>query len=164
MEYTIVDQPAFTLTGQGLRVSTKNGQNFTLIPQFWEDCEANGLIDRIKSWSSPKLFPSGAVFGICTDFAADMSEFTYAIAAERSEGAAPAELIEFPIPPASWACFTAIGPLPESIQSVWKRIWSEFFDVSSYSHGNGPEIEIYFGGNPSSADFTCEVRIPVVKK
>ena len=68
------------------------------------------------------------------------------------------------IPEATWAVFTSIGPLPESIQEVWKRIFQEFFPGTTYEHADLPELEIYYDGDTDSEDYRCEVWIPIIKK
>ena len=49
------------------------------------------------------------------------------------------------IPASTWAVFEIIGsmrPLPNAMQDIWKRIYSEWLPNSGYEHAMLPEIEI----------------------
>ncbi|NLD49272.1 MAG: AraC family transcriptional regulator, partial [Clostridiaceae bacterium] len=64
----------------------------------------------------------------------------------------------------TWAVFESIGPLPETLQNVWGRIYSEWFPSSGYEAAPGPEIlwnESPDTGNPKHRS---EIWISVKKK
>ncbi|KAB8138124.1 AraC family transcriptional regulator, partial [Gracilibacillus oryzae] len=54
--------------------------------------------------------------------------------------------------------------MPDAIQNVWKRIFSEWFPSTGYEHADAPELEVYYPGDPASADYRSEVWIPVIDK
>jgi AraC family transcriptional regulator len=164
MEYELTHRSAFVVLGRPLRVSMKEGDNFRLIPEFWQKCVGDGTVRQLAASAAGSVLPVGTVVGVCTDFSSSMDEFTYVIGAEKGETTALAESIEIPVPAALWASFEAVGSLPDSIQSVWKAICTEFFGVTEYQHGHGPGIEVYGSGDPSAADYRCLVWVPVVKK
>jgi AraC family transcriptional regulator len=164
MDYRIVEKPAFPVVGKALRVGTKDGENLRRIPQFWDECLKDGSHDRLAALAGREGILGDVTLGICTDFAPNMEEFTYMIAAEKPDGATLEGMVEKTVPAASWAVFEAAGPLPEAIQTAWSRIWSEFFPTAPFKHGDGPELELYPRGNPHSADYKMEVWIPVVDK
>jgi AraC family transcriptional regulator len=68
------------------------------------------------------------------------------------------------IPSHTWAIFESTGPMPDAIQNVWKRIFSEWFPSSNYEHAKGPELELYPEGDTNSPDYYCEIWIPVIQK
>jgi AraC family transcriptional regulator len=164
MEHQIVDKPAFKVIGKALRVTTKDGENFRRIPQFWQECVSDGTVGRLVEVASTSDALPNVTLGICADFADDMSEFTYVIAAAGAPTPHPDDWIEKAIPAATWAVFEATGAMPDSIQAVWIGIWSEFFTSSSYRHGDGPDVEIYPPGDPMAPDYRSEVWVPVVHK
>ncbi len=43
------------------------------------------------------------------------------------------------IPAATWAKFTAVGPLPGAIHALSTRIFEEWFPATAYEHTGGPE-------------------------
>ena len=169
MEYRIIEKPGFTVVGKTLRVSTKDGENLNSIPQFWNRSHQDGTLETLTGLALDGAPPGGVTLGICTDFSDNMEKFTYMIAAQvpadiASFGGVPQGMIEQSIPAATWAVFQAKGSLPDSIQTVWSRIWSEFFADEQYVHGFGPDLELYPPGNPMASDYGCEVWIPVVRK
>lgn len=68
------------------------------------------------------------------------------------------------IPPLTWAVFPGKGKMPDSIQVVWKRIFSEWFPAMDYEHAEGPELEVYLPEPCDDGESSFEVWIPIVKK
>ena len=58
----------------------------------------------------------------------------------------------------------AIGPLPDSMRKVYRRIFSEWFPSSGYEHAKTPVLEVFHPGDFISSDYRCEIWIPVIKK
>ena len=164
MEYRITELPEFAVTGKAIRVQTTDGENFRRIPEFWAECNDDGTVEYFSDLAAGRLFPHKATLGICSDFARDMSECTYMIGAEKEQDKAIDNIRTLTIPSSTWAVFEAVGPLPGSIQSVWRRIWTEFFGVAEYEHGPAPDFELYPPCHGISAEQRCEVWIPVTKK
>lgn len=67
------------------------------------------------------------------------------------------------IPAYTWAIFTSIGPLPNAILNVFRRIYQEWFPAAGYEHSGGPELEVYLPGDSTAEEYRCEVWIPIVK-
>lgn len=63
-----------------------------------------------------------------------------------------------------WAVFEAVGPFPETLQNVWGRIYSEWFQSSNYEQIEGPEILWNEKKDVTSPTFRSEIWIPVLKK
>jgi AraC family transcriptional regulator len=164
MNYTITEKPSFKVAGKALRVSTKDGENMRRIPQFWDECHADGTHDRLVALAVRGAVLGDVTLGICADFAANMEEFTYMIAAESTETEVPDGLVERAVPALTWAVFTASGPMPDAIQNLWGQIWSDFFPAGQFTHGDGPDLELYPSSDPSSPDYTFQVWVPVVKQ
>lgn len=165
MDYRIVEKPAFTVAGKGLTVSTKDGENMRTIPAFWQESMSNGTVEKLAGLIEGGGVTGGAMLGICADFRRDLQEFDYIIGIEKAADATPAGFVPRRIPAANWAVFESVGPLPDALQSVWQRIFSEFFPSTGYEHVEGvPEIEVYPGNDVTSDNYRCEVWIPIVKK
>lgn len=164
MDYRIVEKPAFHVAGKTQRVSTKNGENMRQIPEFWQACMGDGTFAVLSALPGDKPALGQGMLGICMDFAPDMSEFTYMIGAEAPSGASPAGMVERDIPASTWAVFQAKGALPDSIQTVWGRIMSEFLPAGEYAHAPAPDVEFYPPGDPMQPGYECSVWVPVVKK
>lgn len=167
MEFRIENRDELALVGIPLRVNCEGGENFRAIPAFWTKINAEGLVGRLEE-AMPEDTKFG-VMGVCAgDFDEATKTFTYLAAVERPSGEEarvrlPSGCVELTAPAGSWAIFSARGPIPDAIQSVWKRIYSEWFPTSGYEHSGGPELEVYSRGDMSAADYYCEVWIPIRK-
>ncbi len=164
MEYRIEEHPAFTTVGHEIRTSTAGGENLSAIPAFWRDVSTDGRLGELE-----KLVPDGKVYGICIADANARDEMSYVIAVREDGrntriGAEVAEgrLVRSTVPSATWAIFEAIGPVVESIQETWRRVFAVWFPSTNYEHASGPDLEVYFTDqDPASPDHRCEVWIPI---
>jgi len=164
MEPRIADKPSFRVAGKSRRISMKDGENFRVIPQFWRETVEDGAHSRLVALAATGRVCPNRLLGVCSDFAADMSEFTYMIAAEAEAGADTSGLDEKGVPALTWAAFEAVGPPPEAIKKVMETIWSQWFPSSGYGPADGPSLEVYPGGDPMKADYRFEVWTPIKKK
>lgn len=164
MDYQIVEKPSFRIVGRPLRVSTKDGENMRAIPDFWQECVANGTLGQLAALAEKSGVFAGDMLGACTDFASDMSEFTYLIAAESPTAKVPDSMVELVAPASTWAVFQAKGAVPDSIQSAWGYIMSEFLPSGEYAHAAGPDLEVYPPGDPMQPSYQCSIWVPVNKK
>lgn len=163
MDYKIVDKPAFKVIGKGIRVSEKNGENYRRIPEFWGECYHSGFCAQLEQMADSNAVTGACKLGICVDYAAEQSEFTYLIGVENTKGAVPEGFTETEIPAAAWAVFESVGPMPDAIQNLNKRIYSEWFPTTGYERAGEFDMEVYPSGNPDSKNYRCEVWIPVIR-
>ncbi|MCG7408235.1 AraC family transcriptional regulator [Paenibacillus sp. ACRRX] len=159
MEYKLVDKPAFHAIGKALHTTTKDGENLRRIPEFWGQCNEDGTYCRLA-----ELEPTHHFLGICTDFKHDTEEMSYWIAVESNQAVEDTTLDSYLVPANTWAVFPASGAMPHAMQQLWERIFQEWFPATGYEHADGPELEVYPSGNPSSEDYQFEVWIPIKKK
>ncbi|MDQ6418862.1 GyrI-like domain-containing protein [Paenibacillus sp. LHD-117] len=159
MDYRIEDKEAFTIVGKSLAVSCKDGENHREIPKFWGRCHDDGTVAALET-----MAPGELALGVCLDMNVETGDFTYMIAVKSDSDKASGELVAREVPASTWAIFTSIGPLPDSIQTLFGRIFSEWFPATGYEHAGGPEIEAYTVGDTCADDYRCEVWIPIMKK
>ncbi|MDF2632980.1 MAG: AraC family transcriptional regulator [Caproiciproducens sp.] len=158
LNYKLIEKDAFTVVGKKTMVSNKNGENFKIIPKFIESCNEDGTCETLEK----KCVDDMGVMGICANFQKDCFDYYMAVTYAGDEILAGMETLY--IPKLTWVVFEAIGPMPDAIQDVWKRIFSEWFPTNEYEHADGPELEVYEQGDMSKADYKSYVWIPVVKK
>ena len=167
MELRIEKRGEMVITGLAIRVSCENGANQRDIPAFWQECHKKGTVGALLR-AKPEDAKMG-VMGVCVnDFDDRTKTFTYLVAIERptddkARKALPRGCTELKVPPGTWAVFPSRGPLPAAIQTVWKRIYSEWFPTSGYEHADSPDLEVYGMGDTQAADYYCEVWLPVTK-
>ena len=148
LDYRIEEKEAFTVVGIKKGFNVENG--YREIPKFWDE------------WMSDMKGLKG-MFGVCTDM--DGKNFDYWIAdllmpfAEVPEG-----LSTFQIPAGSWAIFKCVGPLPESMQSVNTKIWSEWLpSLQGYTFAADYSLEAYTPPAENPADTVSYICIPLKK-
>lgn len=158
LNYKLIEKEAFTVVGRKIKVSTKDGKNFEIVPKFCSDCQKDGTCETLGRMVTDDM----GVMGICANFKNE--EFDYYMAVTCADGKIPAGMETLLIPKHTWAVFESVGPMPDAIQDVWKRIFSEWFPASEFEHADGPELEVYEPGDMSKPDYKSYVWIPVVKK
>ncbi len=155
MNYKIVKKEEMHIIGFKKWFSTENDSQLTEIPKMW-DSVTDELREQITALSN-----NDGVVGLCADMY--NGGFDYWIGC-MSDGECPANLEEMTIPATSWAVFEVIGsmrPLPNPMQDIWKRIYSEWLPNSGYQHAMLPEIEYYSAGDMMADNYRSEIWIPV---
>ena len=135
----------------------KDGQNFILIPKFWDDVYANGDCDKLMTYDTDA---NKAVYGVCYNFKTESFDYMIAVKGERMD-VGDYEVLE--VPELTWVKFECRGRLPEAQQNVWKRIFTEWLPTSGYEHDEGPEIEWYSNQDMNSENYLSEIWIPIKK-
>lgn len=158
MDYKIKEKEAMSFIGISRRFSTIDNQNFIEVPKFWDKIwslsEAKPILDNMGSMG---------LVGLCYNGDETMKSFDYMIGVEAKDSISGEGLESIAIPKSLWAVFPSKGPLPEAIQQVWDKIFTDFFKKHPYTHAPLPELEVYYEGDPSSKNYYCEVWIPVKK-
>lgn len=152
MDYKIVKKDAFQVV-----VKTKSfcGEMCEEgIPKFWTEYFNSGAAKKV----------CGAM-GICASEMDQKKSWNYGIGCEKEHVKEIPEGFEvWDIEANTWAIFHCVGPMPNAIQSMWKRIYSEWLPSSNYELLPGYDIEYYSDGDNSSADYVSEIWIPVKEK
>lgn len=159
MNYRIIDKGSFTIIGKQTRISAVDGESFKQVPGFWHKCMNDGSYE----WMCSKAGNLG-VIGASTDLQNfNKGFFNYTIGIEKINEALPKGYTSVNIPAATWAVFESVGPLPEALHDIVRRIFSEWFPATGYQHGCAPELEVFPVGDMFSEDYRCEIWIPIKK-
>ncbi|QNO14187.1 AraC family transcriptional regulator [Alkalicella caledoniensis] len=163
MNYRIVEKQAFRVVGMGKRVPIIfHGVN-PEIAAMWQSLNEE-MIKNLKELSNVE--PAG-IISASTNFSQGRMEekgeldhyIGVATTKECSEG-----FTQLEVSASTWAVFEAVGPFPETLQSIWGRIYSEWFPSSNYEIAEGPEILWNEEKELDSPTFTSQIWIPVKKK
>lgn len=165
MDYRIETKKEFKLIMRKKKISCNKELTTAEISQFWQECGMDGTIQAIC-----KYIPEDNVFGNCivgASFGKDATEkeFPYAIGAMYN--GLPVEEEEFvieKIPEHTYVVFPCVGKMPESFQTLYHQIYSEFFPASEYQPCGGTDFEAYPSADVSSEDYRCEIWVAVEKK
>jgi len=126
------------------------------VPLFWGDYMKKGYHKDVP----PML-------GVClptTD--KGKKEFEYGIGSvEECVTAIPKGFVTHEVPACTWAQFRCKGPMPQTIQKLWKQIYTEWLPNSKYEVISGYDFECYDEGDIHSPDYGSGIWIPVrIKK
>jgi len=159
MNYRIEKKETFRIVGVKIKLKMDIGENFAAVPLFWQETVTKGMIPGICRLMSAKG-PFG-ILGVSTCMNGE--DCDYYIAAVSDEEA-PGDMEEYQVPAATWAIFECVGAMPDAIQTLQKRIVTEWLPSSGYEYADAPDIEVYPEGDQQSADYKCEVWLPIIKK
>lgn len=161
VKYNILERDSFQLIGIKQEFSLVNEENLIGIPKLWEKVNSNGTGDRLAKLNNGQI---NGLLGVCVDKRnVEKSEtMDYWIGAEYA-GKVHEEFSTLTIPASKWVVFEVHGPMPDSMQQAWKRIFSEWFPTSGHEHAGTPELEVYDNADASNPDYYSEIWIPIKK-
>jgi AraC family transcriptional regulator len=137
MEYRIVEKEAFQVVGRGTRVPLVHlGMN----PAIVEFIKGIGMpvLERIKALSDGE--PEGLVALTYNQEGVeegDHLDYFHGVVTTRQ---APDDLEAMTVPRNTWAVFTTEGPFPETIQYMWRDVYTQWFPSNSYQSVEGPSM------------------------
>ncbi len=161
MKVRIEEKPAFRVMGVSKSLSFKDGENTKEIPKMWEEINQNGTSHELMSMNTGDV---KGLLGVCLTMDSATSQMEYWIAAAYRGEDLPEQYESLEIPAAMYAIFEVVGPMPQAMQSMWGKIYSEWFPSSSYIPSGTAEMEVYMNDGPDRADYYSEIWIPVVAK
>jgi AraC family transcriptional regulator len=152
MDYRIIGRDSFRILAMTKRFKTE--RSFNDLPQFWTEYYAKGY-DTIVH----------ATLGVCEPEKPDSDYFKYGIGRVYAEGSAIPEGFEImTIPANTWAVFRCVGPMPNAMQTVLQRIYSEWLPQAEYERLPDYDFEVYTEGDKQSENYVSEIWIPVKKR
>ncbi len=169
MDFYVEERDSFQVIGYERCFAFED--SYQKIPQFWSEVCGQKMkslcAGKAPENEEEEVICSSGVgkYGICID---DMGKtgFRYLIAGDYRGGKVPEGMTVYEFPALTWAKFRCTGPMPEALQAVNTKIFSEWLP------GN-PEYEIAFPGNVEwyseasdmrAADYESEIWIPVRRK
>lgn len=162
MDYRIVKKGSFAVLGAAKRFTYESAK--TDIPVFWQEHYKQGNGKYV-----------GGMFGVNIDEAMgggnSKDEFEYLIADVYNPSVdIPDGFVTRTIPEFTWAVFPIKGALPDALQDVNKKIFSEWLPaLGDYEFAAGYCIEMYddpskFPKGTFDENYYSEIWIPVKKK
>ena len=166
MEFQLEKRQSMHMIGLGRIFSYDT--SYQDIPKFWCDfCSRYCTQDTPASPEEQAIRQTIAEcivgeFGVCVEDIDDGEHFHYYIAGAYQGGAVPEGMSVFEIPASEWAKFNCIGRIPQSLQTVNTRIFSEWLPGNQEFEMSMPiNIEWYSNGDTNSDDYVSAVWIPV---
>lgn len=158
MDYKIVEKDSFTVMGASRKFKYDNAK--TEVPNFWAELCQPGKERNVCG-----------MYGVNIDESMGTDEFEYMIADNYDPATEiPEGFVTKVIPAYTWAVFACRGAMPQSIQDVQNKIFSEWLpNCKDYEIAAGYNIEMYT--DPAKCPkgmqdekYYSETWIPVKKK
>ncbi len=137
MEYRIVEKEEFRVVGRGTRVPLVHlGMN----PAIVEFVKGIGMpaLDRMKELSDGE---PGGLLAITSNQEGveegDRLDYFQGVVTSRE---APDDMETMTVPKNTWAVFKTEGPYPETIQYMWRDVYTQWFPSNSYQSVEGPSM------------------------
>ena len=107
--------------------------------------------------------PVCGIFGICLD--EQDKDFEYLIADNYIPwNEIPEGCVTKVIPASTWAVIPCRGPLPQTLQDVNTRMWTQWLpNCKNYRLAANMNIEVYGPPTENPEDYYCEIWLPVEK-
>ncbi len=151
MEYKITEKLSFAVVGKKRRFNADT--SYGEIPKFW---------DEYAQSVGHEVVPG--MYGLCWD--GNGKEFDYYIGCSYLPFKEIPEGYEAQIIPAgTWAVFPCRGALPNALQDVNTKIWSEWLpNCREYKLAGNYNLEVYLTPpQEKPEDNYCEIWVPVEK-
>lgn len=158
MDYRIVKKESFTVLGVSRTFSYENAKQD--VPAFWTEHYAQKRCRYVEG-----------CFGVNIDCSMGNESFEYMIADLYHPAVdIPDGFVTKTIPAFTWAVFPCIGSLPDALQDVNTRIFSEWLPaLKEYEVAAGYCIEMYerpdkYPKGTEDENYRTEIWIPVSRK
>ncbi|MEU5001756.1 AraC family transcriptional regulator [Streptomyces sp. NPDC021622] len=158
MRYRIVEKDEFQVVGKKVRVPLVHVGMNPAIADFIRGIDAETM-QRISALSDQQ--PEGIV-GVSDNLdpsRAEGTELDYYHAVVTAT-AGPEDLDALTVPAGTWAVFENSGPFPESLQYLWRDVFTQWFPSNPYESRPGPEI-LRTRLSQDAAQADAELWIPV---
>ncbi|RXZ80985.1 AraC family transcriptional regulator [Paenibacillaceae bacterium] len=154
MNYRIETKQAFEVFGIERVFETNGDSDAAYTPaQLWQECHANGEVERLAahagdlpSYVNQDLFK---VHGACSYRETGSETFPYMLCAFKSASSTTAGYTTVTIPEHTWAIFPSVmfkwEQFDETIETLYKRFFSEWLPTAEYEQVDGAQLEIYGG-------------------
>jgi AraC family transcriptional regulator len=154
MNYRIETKEAFQVFGIEEVFHTNGGGEEPYTPaQLWQQCHANGEVERLAanagdlpSFVSQDLYK---VHAVCSYKKTGNDTFPYMLFAFKSESSKTDGYSTIMIPAQTWAIFHSDpftwDKFDETIETLYRRFYSEWLPTAGYEQVDGMEFEIYGG-------------------
>ncbi len=151
MRYQIEQWPAFKVAGISNRIKTDKA--FELVPQIWDKAWKDGTMQKFMKFF-PDYRPAGFLGIAAGGGWGSSEEMDYILAVTNHVDtpdctyiSAPAGMTEFSYPAATWVIINADGKIPDAVQDVYQKFYSEWLPSSGYKLSDLPVFECYMQEN-----------------
>ncbi|WP_406223328.1 GyrI-like domain-containing protein [Streptomyces decoyicus] len=158
MRYKVVDKDEFRVVGRKARVPLVHEGVNPAIAAFIRGIGQETL-QRIESLSDQE--PEGiiSVSDGLDGSRAEGTELDY-YHGVVTRAAVPEDMDALTVPAGTWAVFESSGPFPQTLQYLWRDVFTQWFPSNPYQSRPGPEI-LRTRLSPDATQADAELWIPV---
>ncbi|MFC4587035.1 AraC family transcriptional regulator [Sphaerisporangium corydalis] len=158
MRYRVVEKEEFRVVGRKARVPLVHEGMNPAIVEFVRSIDKE-TTRRLAELSDQE--PQGIV-NVSDDLAGSRAEGTeldyyYGVA---TGAPVPPDMEAIPCPAGTWAVFESSGAFPQTLQYMWRDVFTQWFPSNPYQSRPGPEI-LRTLLSPDGAEAEAELWIPV---
>ncbi|MEU0665033.1 AraC family transcriptional regulator [Streptomyces lavendulocolor] len=158
MRYRVVEKDAFRVVGRKARVPLVHEGMNPAIAAFIRGLGRETL-ERIESLSDQEPRGIVSVSDDLHESRAEGTELDYYHGAVSS-AEVPEDMDALAVPAGTWAVFESSGPFPQTLQHLWRDVFTQWFPSNPYRSRPGPEI-LRTRLSPDGARADAELWIPV---
>lgn len=156
----------------GFQKEFDNETAYAEIPKFWDEICAKYASNVYAGNPPANPYEQALVdncigeYGVCIDDIGG-GRFRYLVAGRYTGGEVPEGMVIYEFPRGDWAVFNCIGPIPEALQGMNTRIFSEWLPGNpDYELCGNANVEWYdcVNGEKTDPDYHSAIWLPVRKK
>ncbi|MBE5787403.1 MAG: AraC family transcriptional regulator [Clostridiales bacterium] len=170
MDYRI--SPMFPIKVIGFERRFDNETAYAEIPRFWDEiCEK--YASHVYAGNAPANPYEQAImdhcigeYGVCIDDIGE-GQFRYLVAGRYTGGPVPEGMTLYEFPRGEWAVFNCVGPIPQALQALNTKIFTEWLPGNpEYEIRGNANVEWYdcVNGEKTDPDYHTAVWVPVRRK
>ncbi|MFB7991666.1 GyrI-like domain-containing protein [Streptomyces sp. NPDC056002] len=161
MRYRVTEKPEFHVVGRKARVPLVHEGVNPAIADFIRGIDKE-TVRRIHALSDQEPEGIVSVSDGLDPSRAEGTELDYYHAAVAS-AAGPDDLDTLTVPAGTWAVFDSSGPFPQTLQHLWRDVFTQWFPSNPYRSRPGPEI-LSTRLSPDAAQADAQLWIPVERE
>lgn len=158
MRYRVVEREEFRVVGRKARVPLVHEGMNPAIGDFIRGLGKETL-QRIESLSDQEPEGIVSVSDNLDESRAEGTELDY-YHGVVSSAEAPDDMDVLTVPAGTWAVFDSSGPFPQTLQYLWRDVFTQWFPSNPYRSRPGPEI-LRTRLSPDASEADAELWIPV---
>ncbi|MGW7076765.1 AraC family transcriptional regulator [Streptomyces sp. NPDC054866] len=143
MQYRVVDRDEFRVVGRKARVPLVHEGMNPAIAEFIRGIGQETL-RRIESLSGQGAEGPEGIVSVSDDLDASRAEGTeldyWHGVVTGTDGTVPDDMDALTVPAGAWAVFESEGPFPQTLQYLWRDVFTQWFPSNPYQSRPGPEI------------------------
>lgn len=156
MDYRIEEKEAFKIVGIKRHYQGPNDDE-SVVKLFWNELYEKGLLKEVSDLSTGT--PKG-VHGFIQVLGEEKVDY---MIASISDHQPPVGMSSEVIPKSTWAVFELTGPINTTLETAWKRIFTEWLPTSNYKYAETIDIECFpYDGNKEANNYKFEIWLPVI--